>query len=94
MFAAVLRDFDAAVIVGKTTYGKGVMQTTYPLSGNTALKLTTAKFYPPSGESFNGVGITPDVAVETAALAKDFGNPTTDEPLSAAIEVIKDGKRP
>ena len=51
LIAGALQDHDRAVIVGTATYGKGVLQTTYPLGDEVALKLTTAKWYTPSGRS-------------------------------------------
>jgi carboxyl-terminal processing protease len=51
LIAGALQDHDRAVIVGTATYGKGVLQTTYPLGDEVAIKLTTAKWYTPSGRS-------------------------------------------
>ncbi len=62
--AGALQDNKRAVIVGTQTFGKGSVQTVLPLSGNTAIKLTTARYYTPSGRSIQAKGITPDVIVE------------------------------
>lgn len=62
--AGALKDYNKATIVGETTYGKGVVQTLLNLSGNTLLKVTTARWYTPKGTSINGEGIKPDIAVE------------------------------
>lgn len=51
--AAAVQDHDAALVVGKTSYGKGSVQTVFPLSEDSALKLTTAKYYTPSGRSIH-----------------------------------------
>src|SRR5690349_1199322 len=51
LIAAALQDHDRAVIVGTPTYGKGVLQTTYPIGDNAAIKLTTARWFAPSGRS-------------------------------------------
>ena len=59
-----MQDYEKATIVGETTYGKGVVQNLYDLSGGTVLKVTTAEWYTPLDRSINGVGITPDVEVE------------------------------
>ena len=64
IFAANLREFKKAVIVGEKTYGNGVMQTTYTLSDGSSVSLTVAEFFTHSGESFNNEGIAPDVEVK------------------------------
>ena len=53
-----------AVVVGTGTFGKGLVQTVMPLSQGRALKLTTSRYYTPSGDSIHETGITPDVYVE------------------------------
>lgn len=62
--AGALQDYGKATIVGEKTYGKGVVQNLYNLSGGTTLKVTTAEWYTPKNRSINGEGITPDVEVE------------------------------
>ncbi len=66
ILAAALRDNQRAVLVGKKTFGKGLVQTVFPLRNGGALKLTTAKYYTPSGIDINEVGITPDYVVENS----------------------------
>jgi carboxyl-terminal processing protease len=61
--AGALRDNRRATIVGRTTYGKGSVQTVMPLPSGRALKITTSRYYTPSGESINEKGIRPDVVV-------------------------------
>ncbi len=63
LFTAALRDYHKAVIVGETTFGKGVAQSTYTLGDGSAVKLTTHYYDPPSGVNYDGVGITPDLLV-------------------------------
>jgi carboxyl-terminal processing protease len=53
LIAGALQDHDRAAIIGLPTYGKGVLQTTYPLSSDMAIKLTTARWFTPSGRSIN-----------------------------------------
>src|SRR5574343_184040 len=65
--AGALQDHKRAVIVGTQTFGKGSVQSVLPLPGNTAIKLTTARYYTPSGRSIQAKGITPDVVVEETA---------------------------
>ncbi|MDO4742003.1 MAG: S41 family peptidase [Candidatus Saccharibacteria bacterium] len=62
--AGALQDYKKATIIGETTYGKGVVQNLFDLSGGTTLKVTTAEWYTPNGRSINGAGIQPDIVVE------------------------------
>jgi carboxyl-terminal processing protease len=64
--AGALQDHGRAVVVGTSTFGKGLVQTVVPLSQGRAIKLTTSRYYTPSGDSIHEVGITPDVYVEDA----------------------------
>ncbi|HJW01744.1 MAG TPA: S41 family peptidase [Azospira sp.] len=65
--AGALQDHKRAVVLGTQTFGKGSVQTVLPLPGNTAIKLTTARYYTPSGRSIQAKGIVPDIAVEESA---------------------------
>jgi carboxyl-terminal processing protease len=69
--AGALQDNDRATIVGTATFGKGSVQTVMPLSQGRAIKLTTSRYYTPSGRSIHDRGITPDVTVEPVAEADD-----------------------
>jgi len=62
--AGALQDNNRAMIVGTSTFGKGVVQTVVPLSRGRAIKLTTSRFYTPSGESIHEKGIFPDVLID------------------------------
>ena len=62
--AGALQDHKRALIMGTQTFGKGSVQTIMPLGNNTAIKLTTARYYTPSGNSIQAKGITPDIVVE------------------------------
>lgn len=62
--AGALQDYGKATVVGEKTYGKGVVQNLYDLSGGTKLKVTTAEWYTPKDRSINGEGVTPDKVVE------------------------------
>ncbi|MBJ20361.1 MAG: S41 family peptidase [bacterium] len=61
--AGALQDHHRAIVLGVTTFGKGSVQTVYPLDGGAGLRLTTALYYTPSGRSIQEVGITPDLVV-------------------------------
>jgi carboxyl-terminal processing protease len=66
IFAAAIQENGRGVIVGEKSYGKGTVQTLFPLqSVSSALRLTTAKFYSPEGREMAGVGVTPDIKVTT-----------------------------
>ena len=62
--AGALQDHGRALIIGKTTFGKGLVQTVMPLSKGRAIKLTTSHYYTPSGDSIHETGIVPDIVVE------------------------------
>ena len=62
--AGALQDHKRAVIMGTQSFGKGSVQTVLPLPGDTAIKLTTARYYTPSGRSIQAKGIAPDIVVE------------------------------
>jgi carboxyl-terminal processing protease len=65
--SGALQDHDRAILVGTTTYGKGSVQQIFPLSGDSAMKLTTEHYYTPNGRDINGTGIKPDVVVKSIA---------------------------
>lgn len=65
--AGALQDHKRAVVIGTTSFGKGSVQTVLPLPGNTAIKLTTARYFTPSGRSIQATGIVPDIVVEESA---------------------------
>ncbi|MBM2839089.1 MAG: peptidase [Deltaproteobacteria bacterium] len=68
--AGALQDHGRALILGTQTFGKGSVQTIYPLEDGSALRLTTARYYTPSGRSIQAKGITPDIILETEKAKK------------------------
>jgi carboxyl-terminal processing protease len=62
--AGALQDHKRAKVIGTQTFGKGSVQTIMPLGNNTAIKLTTARYYTPGGRSIQALGVTPDIMVE------------------------------
>ena len=66
--AGALQDHKRAIIVGTTSFGKGLVQTFTQIGKNAAIKLTTAKYYTPSGKSINATGIEPDIYIENAKV--------------------------
>lgn len=69
--AGALQDHKRAIIVGSKTFGKGSVQTILPLSSESALKLTTARYYTPSGRSIQAEGITPDIELDRVKFTSD-----------------------
>jgi carboxyl-terminal processing protease len=67
--AGALKDHRRAKLMGRTTFGKGSVQTVMPLSGDRAIKLTTSLYYTPSGVSINHRGIAPDIELERGPTA-------------------------
>jgi carboxyl-terminal processing protease len=73
--AGALQDDHRALVLGTQSFGKGSVQTIIPLPGNGALRLTTARYFTPSGRSIQGVGITPNVEVEASPTPEpQFGS--------------------
>ena len=94
-FAAALRDYDKAVIVGQQTVGKGYFQSTFQLSDGSAVGLSIGKYYTPKGVSLAGVGITPDISIEldnetAAKLYYDQLEPMEDPHILAAMDALKE----
>ena len=71
--AGALQDHRRAILVGTKTFGKGSVQTVMPLRGDGAMRLTTARYYTPSGRSIQALGVAPDIFVEQPR------NPVEDE---------------
>jgi carboxyl-terminal processing protease len=70
--AEALQDYNRSTIIGTKTFGKGSVQTIIKLEDGSGLKITTAKFYAPSGRSINNVGVVPDVIVENKDSKSDL----------------------
>ncbi len=85
--AGALQDHKRAIIMGTKSFGKGSVQTIIPSGQDVALKLTTAKYYTPSGRSIQKTGIDPDILVEQVELKKvDQLNRRKESDLRGAIE--------
>ena len=68
--AGALQDHHRAILLGTRSFGKGSVQTIIPLPGHGAMRLTTARYYTPSGRSIQAQGIEPDIVVEPAKIQK------------------------
>ncbi|HEY9544887.1 MAG TPA: S41 family peptidase [Solimonas sp.] len=83
--AGALQDQHRAVLVGSRSFGKGSVQTILPLSNDGAIKITTARYYTPSGRSIQAEGIIPDVPIQSLKIAKaDDGDTPAFEPITEA----------
>lgn len=92
--AGALQDHKRAVILGTKTFGKGSVQTILPMSGGTALKLTTARYYTPKGRSIQAKGIVPDIIVEEAKITKaNNGKRLREADLTGHLENDKANKK-
>jgi len=93
IFAGAMQDNKRAIIVGTATYGKGSIQSVIPLSDGGAIKLTTARYFRPSGKPISELGIRPDILVKSSmhedSLFRDIkGNVADDIQLSEAINIL------
>ena len=90
VFTGAIMDYDAGVVVGTTTFGKGIVQNLIPLGDGTAIKLTTAHYYTPSGFDLHGKGLEPDVVVEMdeELQKKAVVELSEDNQVQAAIEAL------
>lgn len=93
-FAAALSEYEAAIVVGEPTVGKGYFQTTYQLSDGSAVSLSIGKYFTPKGVSLAEEGVTPDVVMtvdEETDLAIYYGTltPEEDPQIQAALKALK-----
>lgn len=93
LFAAAVKDYDRAMLIGTTTYGKGTMQSTLAVADGDYLKLTVAYYYPPFSDNYDGVGVTPDVEVELSEELEGINmfryTDETDNQLAVAAEAAR-----
>jgi carboxyl-terminal processing protease len=83
--AGALQDNRRAVVLGTRSFGKGSVQTVMPLQGNGAMRLTTARYYTPSGRSIQGLGIAPDVEVAASRTEQPHFGPEREADLNRAL---------
>ena len=92
VFTGAMKDYGAATIVGTKTFGKGIVQTLFPLSDGSAVKLTTNHYYTPEGHDIHGKGIEPDVVEDLNEEAKAMAviPEELDNQLQKAIEILNE----
>ncbi len=92
--AGALQDHHRAVLMGTKTFGKGSVQTIIPLPGHGAMRLTTARYYTPSGRSIQAKGIEPDIIVEQGHLeAEKAARTRSEKDLRGALPNPEDSKK-
>lgn len=89
LMTGAIRDYGVGTIVGKNTFGKGIVQQIFSLGDGTGLKITTSSYYTPNGECIHKTGIAPDIEVE---LDTDlyYSDEKIDTQLNAAVECINE----
>ncbi|MBX3441049.1 MAG: S41 family peptidase [Planctomyces sp.] len=93
--AGAIRDHQRGLIVGRKSFGKWSVQSIYDLRGGGGVRLTTAKFYSPKGDTLGKIGVKPDLAIEAVAKSqRHLGevDPQNDSDVRAAIEAIRGGR--
>ena len=92
IFAGAMKDYEYATLVGKTTFGKGIVQNIIPLSDGDAIKLTTARYYTPNGNYIHGVGVAPHVEVDYvySGPENEAYNKQYDSQFVKGLEVLKE----
>ena len=93
--AGALKDHSRAIIIGTRSFGKGSVQSIIPLAGNGAMRLTTARYFTPSGVSIQAKGIEPDIIVEAGVteLKKAKNDNRREENLRGALDKKKNSKK-
>lgn len=91
ILAGAIKDYEHGTLIGTTTYGKGIVQTNFPLEDGDAVKLTTAKYFTPNGNYIHGVGIEPDIELEYEYLDPEgeVYEETYDNQIQKAIEILE-----
>lgn len=91
IFAGAIKDYKYGTLIGTTTFGKGIVQTIFPLEDGDAIKLTTAKYFTPNGNYIHEVGIEPDMELEFEYLDPEGTeyDRRYDNQILKAVEVLK-----
>lgn len=82
IFAGAIKDYGVGTLIGTQTFGKGIVQSLFPLSDGSAVKMTVSRYYTPAGNNIHEVGIAPDIVVEADRESEE------DNQLQKAIEVL------
>ncbi|MCG2714027.1 MAG: S41 family peptidase [Candidatus Omnitrophica bacterium] len=94
--AGALQDYKRAIIIGAKSFGKGSVQTVIPLRDGSALRLTTSRYFTPSGKIIHGLGVTPDIIIEANKESQSAGwdikntfDYKTDPQITRAVDALK-----
>ncbi|MGC6516868.1 MAG: S41 family peptidase [Candidatus Puniceispirillaceae bacterium] len=90
--AGALKDHKRAILMGTRSFGKGSVQSIIPMPGHGAIRLTTARYYTPSGVSIQAKGVSPDIEVELARIEKLDGGRYREEDLRGALDSSKESE--
>lgn len=82
IFAGAIKDYGVGTLIGTQTFGKGIVQSLFPLEDGSAIKITVSRYYTPAGNNIHEVGITPDIVLEADKESEE------DNQLQKAIEVL------
>ena len=88
--AGALKDHKRAIIMGNRSFGKGSVQSVIAMPGHGAIRLTTARYYTPSGVSIQSKGIVPDIEVELARIEEIVGGDVREENLKGALDAVEE----
>ena len=93
VFSGAMKDYGWATLVGTTTFGKGIVQSIFPLEDGTAVKLTVSSYYTPAGNNIHGTGIDPDVEIELDSELATKSNISVEEDnqIQKAVEMLTTG---
>lgn len=89
--AGALQDHRRAIVIGTKSFGKGSVQTVMPLAGDGAMRLTTARYYTPSGRSIQALGVSPDIVVQQPEVEPADPNAAEEETPSSAVTGRSEG---
>lgn len=82
IFAGAIKDYGVGTLIGTQTFGKGIVQSLFPLSDGSAVKITVSRYYTPAGNNIHEVGIAPDIVLERDTESEE------DNQLQKAIEIL------
>ena len=86
--SGAIQDNGVGTLVGTRTFGKGVVQTIYPMPDGSAIKITTARYLTPHGHDINTIGIQPDISTEENKSPR-YGDVARDSQLEAAVSYLQ-----
>lgn len=79
-----IKGYGVGTLIGTQTFGKGIVQSLFPLSDGSAIKITVSRYYTPAGNNIHGVGITPNIILERDTESEE------DNQLQKAMEVLSE----